>query len=189
MSSRGSGLDHRGREREHPADEDHRRPRDPAIRLLDGQHAQRATRRTRRAGRPRPAGTAPVASSTTITASTAIVRFAPAPSGTAWRRTSSGRSTTSTSGSSRFSSSASHVPCRRIVSPDREDVLARPVLALALDGEHDEIAAVGDHPGEDGLADQPGARRDDDLGDARERGSGACPPRHRSRTASTSVRA
>ena len=98
-------------------------------------------------------------------ASTPMVRFAPAPSGTACRRTSSGVSTTSTSGSSRFSSSASHVPWKRIVSPAARTCSPGRSSPSALDGENDEIAAVGDHPGEDGLADQAGARRNDDLGD------------------------
>ena len=53
----------------------------------------------------------------------------------------------------------------------REDGLVGPeVLALALDGEDDEVAALGDHAGEGRLADEAGAGRDDDLGDAGLRG-------------------
>ena len=40
------------------------------------------------------------------------------------------------------------------------------VLALALDGGHDEVAALGRHAREDPLADERRARRDDDLGQA-----------------------
>ena len=46
-----------------------------------------------------------------------------------------------------------------------EHVLTGPIFTSALDGEDDEIAAVGDHPGEDGLTDQAGARRNHDLCD------------------------
>ena len=63
------------------------------------------------------AGTAPVASRTTMPSSTAMACFAPAPMGTAWRRISSGESTTSTLGSPRCSSSAFHVPWSSSVSP------------------------------------------------------------------------
>ena len=38
-AARRAGLRHRGRERDHPGDEDHRRPRDAAVGLLDREHA------------------------------------------------------------------------------------------------------------------------------------------------------
>ena len=70
------------------------------------------------ASRPATAGgTRPVASSTTIATRMTIACRAPGPSGTAWRRTSSGELTTSTSGSARWMSSAFQVPCRSRVSP------------------------------------------------------------------------
>ena len=50
---------------------------------------------------------------------------------------------------------------------DRELRLAGQVLALALDREHDEIAALRHHPREHRLADQRRARRDDHLRHAR----------------------
>ena len=109
----------------------------------------------------------PVTSRITIPARTTSVRFAPGPSGTACRRTSAGWSTTSTSGSSRWYSSAPQVPCRSRRVADDELRLAGQVLALALDREHDEVAALRHHPGEDGLADQRRARRDDHLRDPR----------------------
>ena len=99
-------------------------------------------------------------------ARTTSARFAPGPSGTACRRTSAGWSTTSTSGSSRCCSSAPQ-PLESSVSPTASAVSPGEVLSLALDGEHDEIAALRDHPGEHGLADQRRARRDDDLRDPR----------------------
>ena len=49
-------------------------------------------------GTGRRIGSAPVASRSTMPNSTTIADFAPMPIGTAWRRTSSGESTTSTSG-------------------------------------------------------------------------------------------
>ena len=56
------------------------------------------------------------------------------------------------------------------MSPAASIDLARPeLLALALHGEDDEVAAVGDHAREHGLADQRRARRDHDLGHARTR--------------------
>ena len=63
------------------------------------------------------AGTTPVVSRTTMPRRITSARFAPVPSGPAWRRTSSGSSTTSTSGSARCSSSAPHAPRSRSASP------------------------------------------------------------------------
>ena len=71
-------------------------------------------RRIRAPAASRPAtagGTRPVISSTTMASRTTIACLAPGPIGTAWRRTSSGESTTRTSGSASRSSSACHVPC------------------------------------------------------------------------------
>ena len=100
-----------------------------------------------------------------MASSTAMACFAPAPMGTACRRTSSGESTTSTSGSSRCSSSAFQVPWSSSVSPAASTVSFGPVvLTSALHGQDDEIAARGDHPGEHRLADHAGPGRDDDLG-------------------------
>ena len=53
------------------------------------------------------------------------------------------------------------------MSPAASVVVAGPaVLAAALDGQHDEVAAVGDHPGERLLADHARAWGDHDLGHA-----------------------
>ena len=62
-------------------------------------------------------GSAFVAISTTIASRMAIAVQEPAPIGTACRRTISGELTTSTFGSSRCLSSASHVPCNSSESP------------------------------------------------------------------------
>ena len=98
---------------------------------------------------------------------TPIACLAPGPIGTAWRRTSSGELTTRTSGWSRRSSSAFQVPCSSSVSPAASTVsLGTQVLAVALHGQDDEIAARGDHAREYGLPDKARARRDHDLGEA-----------------------
>ena len=80
------------------------------------------------------------------------------PSGAACRRTWSGSSTTRTSGSSRCSSSAPHDPLQEERVADLERRLARrdppPLRWIA---ENDEVAALGDHARERGLADEPGA--------------------------------
>ena len=55
-------------------------------------------------------------------ARTTSVRFAPGPSGTAWRRTSAGWSTTSSSGSSRWYSRSPQVPRSSSVSPNASSV-------------------------------------------------------------------
>ena len=52
------------------------------------------------------------------------------------------------------------------MSPAASTVSPASVLALALHREHDEVAALGDHPRERGVADELRARRDHDLGDA-----------------------
>ena len=97
--------------------------------------------------------------------STAMACFAPAPMGTACRRTSSGESTTRTSGSSRCSSSAFQVPWSSSVSPTASTVsfgpwssprrctarMMRSPLSVTI-------------PGNTGLPDQAGSGRDDDLG-------------------------
>ncbi len=62
-------------------------------------------------------GTMPVASSTTMPMRMMIACVAPGPSGTACRRTRSGESTTTTSGSLRWVSSAFHVPWSSRLSP------------------------------------------------------------------------
>ena len=46
------------------------------------------------------------------------------------------------------------------MSPTASVVSPGELLALALHGEHDEVAAVGHHPRVGGLADEPGAGRD-----------------------------
>ena len=119
------------------------------------------------ASRPATTGcTAPVASRITMAARTAMARLAPAPSGTPCCRTSAGESTTSTSGSaSRLPSSAPHVPRSSSASPIARLVASSSVLAAALDGEHHEVAAVGDHARVHVRADEIRAGRDDDLRD------------------------
>ncbi len=143
---RSAARDHRRRERDHPADEDHRRPRDSAVGLVDGEYAGEDDRaRGEEAGdggrheaggeqdhHPGEDRRAPAAR--------------PAPSGTAWRRISAGASTTSTSGSSRWYSSVSQAPCSSSVSPAASVVSPPSVLVLALDREDDEVAALGRHP-------------------------------------------
>ena len=53
------------------------------------------------------------------------------------------------------------------VTGGEADLLGAEILPLAVDGEHDEVAALGDHPGERRLPDQPRPGADDDLGHAR----------------------
>ncbi len=146
---------HRGRERDHPADEHHRRPRDAAVGLLDRQHAGRRRSPRRRAARRPPAGTAPVASRTTIAAEhdERPLRARPERHRLA-ADDAAGWSTTSTSGSSSCSSSAPHVPWSSSVSPTASTVVAGQLLALALHGEHDEVAALGHHARERRVADR-----------------------------------
>ena len=113
------------------------------------------------------AGTRPAASAATKAAVTASVRRAPGPSATTWRRTAAGASTTSTSSAPSRSSSARHEPSSSSVSPAaRAQLPRRRRLALALHGQDHEVAALGDHAGEDDLADQRRPRRHDDLRDA-----------------------
>ena len=116
-------------------------------------------------------GTTPVASMTTIATSTTTASLAPSPSGMTWRRTCSGESTTRTLRSSRVSSSADQVPrssrtspTARVVSPGPSSSPLRWIARIT------QVAAVGDHPGEDRVAHELGSRRDHDLGDARSRG-------------------
>ena len=113
----------------------------------------------------RTGGTTPVASRTTITARVPIAGVDPAPSGTVWRRTSSGESTTRKSRSRSAASSADQSPSRSSTSPARElGVVRAHVLPLALHRQDDERAPADDEPGSDSSSDQPGARRNDDLG-------------------------
>ena len=132
----------------HDPEHDHARPPRAARR-------RPAARSRSRAGRPsRPGRRSPPARAS--------------PSGTAWRRTRSGWSTTSTSGSSRLLverrpralRAAATSPTASSTSPVAE------VLAAALDGD----ARRGRRcsvtmPGNDALADERRARRDHDLGE------------------------
>ena len=118
----GARLNHRRRERDHPADEDDGRPGDPAICLIDGEHPRERRSRPRRAARPPPAAPRPWRAGSPSRRGSTSVCFAPGPSGTACRRTSAGSSTTSTSGSSRWYSSAPQEPCRSSVSPTASSV-------------------------------------------------------------------
>ena len=125
-------------------DQHHRRPRDGAVGLIIV-----STPRTDGARGEQPGDRgldAPVASRTTIGGESQRPLRA-GPSGTACRRTSVGGSTTSI-GSSRCGRARPTCPaaaaCRRPpgACPPR---VPRP----ALDGEHHEVAALGDHPRED----------------------------------------
>ena len=116
--------------------------------------------------------------------STAMACFAPAPMGTACRRTSSGESTTRTFGVVEVLVERLPGPLEQHRVADGQHGLLRTlVLAPALHGQDDEIAALGDHPRKHRLADQAGSGRDDHLGQSgrpveqRVRDvAGRCPP-------------
>ena len=70
-----------------------------------------------------------------------------------------GASTTSTSGSSRLLGEGVPRALQQQDVAGREgDLVRAEVLALALDGEHHQVAALGDHPGERRLPDQAAER-------------------------------
>ena len=113
-------------------------------------------------------GTQPVARSTTITSVTPMASADRSPNGTAWRRTRPGSSIARTSRSASTSRSM-----RLPLALHEQDVAGlqahlawAAVLAASLDGEDDEVAALGDHAGEDGVADHRRPRRHDDFDDA-----------------------
>ena len=112
-------------------------------------------------------GTQPVTSRITIPARMTSARFAPGPSGTACRRTSAGSIDDEQVRIVEVVLERSPGALQEQGVADHELGLAGQVLALALDRAHDEIAALGHHPREHGLADERGARRNDHLRDPR----------------------
>ena len=103
--------------------------------------------------------------------STAIACLAPGPIGTAWRRTSSGESTTSTSGSAEPLVEGLPGPLQQQrIAGGQHGLVRALILVVALHGQDHEVAAGRDHAREHGLADQGRARRDHDLGEARSGG-------------------
>ena len=99
---------------------------------------------------------------------------APGPIGTAWRRTSSGELTTSTSGSSRCTSSAFQVPWSSRLSPawsttppvPSASLCRRDLVPPRCTARMIRSPLSRHHAGEDGLPDQARARRDHHLGEA-----------------------
>ena len=119
-------------------------------------------------------GTAPVISRTTIATSTATAR--PRLARTA--RPAGGRAPDGRRRAHPGRRDGGRGPPRALQEQrvaDHQRVLAGEFLALALNGQHHQIAALGDHPREDRLADQPRPRGNHDLGHAR----GACEQRAR----------
>ncbi len=163
-----AGLGHRRRERDHARDEDDRRPRDGPVGALGGDHAAAGPSRTRRAGPAMADGTMPVASridhpdqddDRLAGASARAARPVGAPGRARRRRGRPGRRASrrgpSTSpragGRRRRPASVSRGPWS---SPRRWIALTtRSPLSVTM-------------PGYDRLADEAGARRDDDLGQA-----------------------
>ena len=131
------------------------------------EHGKDASR-TSAAAASRPAtggGTAPVASSPTMTTSTAIAAFG----ALAW-----GGSPGARAPADRPRARQSEVAVEVAPGALHEQRVAGgqhartgQLLAPPLHAEHDEITAVGDHAGEQALAGKLGSRRHDDLGDAR----------------------
>ena len=164
---RRAGLDHRRRQRDHPADQDHRRPRD--------RRGRPARPRARRAATSAPAasspatagGTAPVASSDDHRGED---RERPLGARAERHRLPAhelGRVDDEHVGSSRFPSRARPRPLQQQRVADGEHALARPSSSpLRCTARTTRSPLSVTMPGNTALADQLGARRDHDLGDA-----------------------
>ena len=163
-----AGLDHRRRERDHPGDEDHGRPGDRRDRPARSRGRRSRTSAHAASSPATTGGTAPVASSTTITASTASAALR----ARAERHGLAAHQLGRVDDAARRGSPQVAEVRPRALDEQRVAHLQRRVAGphsspAALHGEHDQVAAVGDHAREDVLADEVRARRDHHLGDAR----------------------